>query len=143
MLIVIFFPSGFNRYLDITYPFTTQNIVSDGQHFRFFAYQLNSLHIWKPDDAEKVQNICWVTPEMKLFEGVEGSRVVGFNPEVLRILVRMFVNEPVDRGVDLRPYLPQEASPAKTQERMNFKGEPPIERPPIGRFQYRPDAVYF
>ncbi|ELT87222.1 hypothetical protein CAPTEDRAFT_221901 [Capitella teleta] len=134
---------GFNRYLDITYPFTTQTVLTDGQHFRFFAYQLNSLHIWRPDDAWRVQNICWASPNMKLFDSVEASRVVGFNPDVLRILLQMYLNQPQDRGVDLRPYLPEDESPSKTKDYVNVIGEPVIERPVIGRLQYRADAVYF
>lgn len=80
---------------------------------------------------------------MKLFDSVEASRVVGFNPDVLRILLQMYLNQPQDRGVDLRPYLPEDESPSKTKDYVNVIGEPVIERPVIGRLQYRADAVYF
>ncbi|XP_041360632.1 39S ribosomal protein S30, mitochondrial-like [Gigantopelta aegis] len=97
---------GFNTYLDLTYPLTTQTILTDGQHFTFFAYQLNTLHLWKSNDANPTRNVCWHTDQMKLYDVVEDGTVKGFNDDVLRNIVKMFVLKPRAREVNLRPTLP-------------------------------------
>ena len=127
----------------MTYPLTTQTIVTDGRKMRFFAYQLNTLHLWKRDDAHVLRNLCWASPEYQLYEGVEDGQVVGLNQEVLRLLLKFFLNKPVDRGVDLRPYLQEEPAPRHKHLYINHKGDPPLDIPVIGRFQYPRNAVYF
>jgi small subunit ribosomal protein S30 len=114
---------------DVTYPFTTQTIVTDGKNITFFAYQLNTMLQWKNNDANPYRNILWTSPEMQLFETIEGDNVLGFNDEALKTLIKIFKNTPVDRGIDLRPYLSKDYEPLKAVPYMNFKGEPIIERP--------------
>ncbi|XP_014480417.1 PREDICTED: 28S ribosomal protein S30, mitochondrial [Dinoponera quadriceps] len=98
---------GFSTFNDITYPLTTQTIVTDGQWWSFFAYQLNTLllhceHI----DTNPKRNICWVTEPMKLFDKIEDEKIHGLNEEVLKNLIKFYANVPEERvGVDLKPYL--------------------------------------
>ena len=69
--------AGFQLYLDTTYPLTTQTILTDGQNnVRLFAYQLNTLHLWKDDQANHLRNILWATDTMKLYDRVEGMSVI-------------------------------------------------------------------
>ena len=138
------FVAGFQLYLDTTYPFTTQTILTDGANsVRLFAYQLNTLHLWKDDKANPLRNVLWTTDTMKLFDRVEGGDVKGFNDEVLQQIIKFFVLKPVDRGVDLRPYLTDEEAPVNRGRLINHKGDDVIEQPPIGRWQYPRHPVYF
>ncbi|XP_046358595.2 28S ribosomal protein S30, mitochondrial-like [Haliotis rufescens] len=113
---------GFSSAIDVTYPFTTQTILSDGQHFAFFAYQLNTLELWKDDDGNPLRNICWHTPEMKLYDSVEAGEVKGFNDNVLKHIVKFLLLKPGRPGVELRPSLPAgEPAPRETTTYINDK----------------------
>jgi hypothetical protein len=68
-------PAGFNTMMDLAYPLTTQTIVTDGQTFSFYAYQLNTLALWRGDEANPLRNICWHSNDAKLFEVVEDGEV--------------------------------------------------------------------
>lgn len=99
---------GFNTFEELTYPFTTQTIVTDGQYYTFFAYQLNTLHLWLDDEANPLKNICWVTGPHKLYDRIEDGKVKGFDDSVLEHIVKFLCIKPVDRGIDLRPNLGKE-----------------------------------
>lgn len=99
--------SGFSTFNDITYPLTTQTIITNGQWWSFFAYQLNTLLMYSDHiDTNPKRNICWVTEPMKLFDKIEDEKIHGLNEEVLKNLIRFYVNVPEERiGVDMKPYL--------------------------------------
>lgn len=98
---------GFNTFNDITYPIVTQTVITDGKFWSFFTYQMNTLLVNNEHIKENPKkNICWSTDEIKLFEGIEGDKVVGLNEDVLRMLVQFYTNGPEERlGVNLTPYL--------------------------------------
>ncbi|XP_032687299.1 39S ribosomal protein S30, mitochondrial [Odontomachus brunneus] len=98
---------GFSTFNEITYPLTTQTIITDGQWWSFFAYQLNTLLMYSEHiDTNPKRNICWVTEPMKLFDKIEDEKIHGLNEEVLKNLIRFYVNVPEERiGVDMKPYL--------------------------------------
>ncbi|CAH1993471.1 unnamed protein product [Acanthoscelides obtectus] len=101
---------GFNSFNDITYPMITQTVITDGKNWSFFVYQMNTIlfHTHFAKENPK-RNICWGTDEMKLYEGVSGGKVLGFNEEVLKTLLKFYVNEPRERlGVNLTPFLSNE-----------------------------------
>lgn len=101
---------GFTTFNELTYPLVTQSIITNGQIWSFYVYQLNTLinHSKYVHENPK-RNICWATPEMKLFEGVENDKLVGFNEEVLKTLLKFYANAPEERlGVNLKPYLNQD-----------------------------------
>ncbi|XP_063996494.1 large ribosomal subunit protein mL65 [Pogoniulus pusillus] len=86
---------GFWNEADVTRPFVSQAVVTDGKYFAFFCYQLNTLAL----TAETVKNnprknICWGTESKPLYDGVEDGHVKGFNDEVLLMLVRFLLNRP-------------------------------------------------
>lgn len=101
---------GFTTLNDITYPLTTQTILTDGQFWSFYAYQLNTtvLNCDSLIDPTTVRvNKCWGTNEMKLFDEIDGDgKLVNFNDSVLRHLVKFYLNQPEKRvGTKMRPFL--------------------------------------
>ncbi|NXJ50496.1 RT30 protein, partial [Spizaetus tyrannus] len=86
---------GFWNEADVTRPFVSQAVVTDGKYFAFFCYQLNTLAL----TVETIQNnprknICWGTDSKPLYDVVENGSVKGFNDEVLLQLVHFLLNRP-------------------------------------------------
>ena len=129
-------------FQDITYPLTTQTVMSDGQKFTFFAYQLNTIHLWLTDEHQPLRNVCWATQEMALYDKVENGEVHGFNDDVLRHLLKFLKLQTQDRGVDMRPYLKEE-SPVNEKVWINKIGTPATPQPSIARWRYPRNALYF
>ncbi|XP_068908828.1 large ribosomal subunit protein mL65 [Tenebrio molitor] len=101
---------GFTTFNDITYPLVTQSIITNGQIWSFFVYQLNTIvnHSKHVNENPK-RNVCWATPELKLFEEVKDGKLVGFNDEVLQNLLKLYANVPEERlGINMKPYLSKE-----------------------------------
>ncbi|KAM7167157.1 large ribosomal subunit protein mL65 isoform 1-T1 [Macrochelys suwanniensis] len=86
---------GFWCEADVTRPFVSQAVISDGKYFAFFCYQLNTLALTvKADQNNPRKNICWGTESKPLYEAVEGNNVKGFNDEILLQLVQFLLNRP-------------------------------------------------
>lgn len=52
------------------------------------------------------RNVCWATPELKLYEKIENGKLIGFNDDVLKTLLKFYGNTPEERlGVNMKPYL--------------------------------------
>jgi len=135
---------GFSYMHDLTYPFTTQCIVTDGETFRFLCYQLNTLRLWTDDGAEPtnnpLRNIVWASEPMPLYS----SETNTMNDDVLKLLLKCVLLQPTIRhGVNMRPYLPEEESPIQQTAYLNKKGEEELPYVKIGRHQYPKNAVYF
>ncbi|NWH20075.1 39S ribosomal protein S30, mitochondrial [Grus americana] len=86
---------GFWNEADVTRPFVSQAVVTDGRYYAFFCYQLNTLAL----TVETIQNnprknICWGTDSQPLYDVVEDGNVKGFNDEVLLKLVHFLLNRP-------------------------------------------------
>ncbi|XP_012528781.1 28S ribosomal protein S30, mitochondrial [Monomorium pharaonis] len=98
---------GFSTFNDITYPLTTQTVITNGQWWSFFVYQLNTTLVHSDyADENPRRNVCWITEPMKLFDKIEDEKVHGLNEEVLKTLIKFYTNIPEKRtGVDLKPYL--------------------------------------
>ncbi|KAE8636376.1 hypothetical protein XENTR_v10002963 [Xenopus tropicalis] len=83
---------GFWSQDDVTRPFTSQGIISDGKYFSFFCYQLNTLALSADSDKNPSRkNICWGTQSSALYESVEETDVKGFNDDVFKQLVQVFL----------------------------------------------------
>lgn len=98
---------GFSTYNDVTYPLVTQTIITNGQLWSFYLYQLNTtaMHIYAVDENPKV-NQCWATQELKLYDEIdENGTVIGLNDEVIRHLIRFYTNAPKKRDHEMKPYL--------------------------------------
>uniref|UniRef100_UPI00398E3DCB large ribosomal subunit protein mL65 isoform X2 n=1 Tax=Pristiophorus japonicus TaxID=55135 RepID=UPI00398E3DCB len=86
---------GFWSEADVTRPFVSQAVITDGIYFSFFCYQLNTLALTVgADQHNHRKNVCWGTESMRLYEDIEGDNVKGFNDEVLSLLVRFLLNRP-------------------------------------------------
>ncbi|KAJ4433110.1 large ribosomal subunit protein mL65 [Periplaneta americana] len=101
---------GFSTFNDVTYPFVTQTVITNGKLWSFYLYQLNTTLLHSDQVLNNPRrNLCWGTPEMKLFEAIEDGKVIGFNDEVLRYLLKFYLNTPRAReGVEMKPYLNKE-----------------------------------
>lgn len=101
---------GFSTFNDITYPLTTQTVITDGQHWSFYVYQLNTTTFETVYfDKNRRANKCWGTDELKLFEEIDSTgKVIGFNDDVLRYLIQFYLAEPKERGHEMKPYLGSE-----------------------------------
>nr|XP_019534368.2 28S ribosomal protein S30, mitochondrial [Aedes albopictus] len=99
---------GFSTFNDVTYPLSTQTVITDGKMWSFYAYQLNTTLLHSDQvDANPRYNQCWGTKELQLYDHVdESGKVHGLNDEVLLHLISFYMNTPHPRvGVDLKPYL--------------------------------------
>lgn len=99
---------GFTTYNDVTYPLAGQTVLTNGQLWSFYAYQMNTTIVHSHFAHENpVANECWGTKEMKLYEEIdEQGRLVGVNEKVVNNLLKLYLNVPAERkGVDMKPYL--------------------------------------
>ncbi|KAG9488239.1 large ribosomal subunit protein mL65 [Eleutherodactylus coqui] len=86
---------GFWSQADVTRPFVSQAVISDGKYFSFFCYQLNTLALSVDADKDpNRKNICWGTQSAPLYDVVEEDDIKGFNDDVFRQLVDFFLNSP-------------------------------------------------
>jgi len=129
---------------DLTYPITTQCVVTDGHTFRFFCYQLNTLRLWVDDGTEPhcnpLRNVVWASEPMPLYNPDTQT----LNEDVLKVLLCCVLLRPaVRQGVEMRPYLPDEEAPVKQTVFLNNIGEEYLPYEKIGQTQYPRNAVYF
>ncbi|EZA56664.1 hypothetical protein DMN91_000886 [Ooceraea biroi] len=98
---------GFSTYNDITYPLTTQTVITNGKSWSFCVYQLNTILLHSQHVKENPKrNMCWITEPLKLFDKIENEKIHGLNEQVLKTLVKFYVNAPEERqDVNLKPYL--------------------------------------
>lgn len=86
---------GFWSEADVTRPFVSQCVITDGKYFAFFCYQLNTLALTtQADQNNPRKNICWGTHSKPLYETIEDNDVKGFNDEVLLDIVHFLLNRP-------------------------------------------------
>ncbi|XP_058130211.1 large ribosomal subunit protein mL65 [Anopheles ziemanni] len=98
---------GFSIFNDLSYPLTTQTVITDGKNWSFYAYQLNTTLVHSDQvDLNPRYNLCWGTKDLQLYESVDDSgRIHGLNDDVLQHLIMFYINAPKSRAVDLKPYL--------------------------------------
>lgn len=98
---------GFSTFNDITYPLCAQTIITDGNTWSFYRYQLNTTitHTDVYGDNFKY-NQCWGTKDMKLYETIDSNgKIQGLNEDVLKQLIRFYLAEPKARDYEMKPYL--------------------------------------
>ncbi|CAK1581061.1 unnamed protein product [Parnassius mnemosyne] len=100
---------GFTTYNDITYPLVTQTIITNGKLWSFYVYQMNTIamHNEQMDENPK-HNICFGTKPLQLYDTIENGQVKGFNEEVLKMLVQLYLNAPEERDHEMKPFLGKE-----------------------------------
>ncbi|XP_029366837.1 large ribosomal subunit protein mL65 [Echeneis naucrates] len=84
---------GFWNHEDVTRPFVSQAVITDGHFFSFFCYQLNTVALSVETDANNPRkNLLWGTDSMQLYENVQDGKVVGLNDAVIKLLVQFLMN---------------------------------------------------
>lgn len=105
--------NGFTTYNELTYPMNTQTIITDGQNWSFYEYQLNTLlmHSHHVHENPRV-NYCRGTRVERLYAGFneKGQLLDGgaLNDDVLKKLLRCYTQIPneIERTPkELAPYL--------------------------------------
>lgn len=87
--------AGFWNYEDVTRPFVSQAVITDGHFFSFFCYQLNTVALSVETDANNPRkNLLWGTESLRLYESVQDGEVVGLNDSVIKLLVQFLMNQP-------------------------------------------------
>lgn len=86
---------GFWSHQDVTRPFVSQAVITDGKFFSFFCYQLNTLALCVETDAENPRNnLFWGTESLPLYDSIEDGEVVGLNDKVIKLLIQFLLNKP-------------------------------------------------
>ncbi|KAJ8415577.1 hypothetical protein AAFF_G00425570 [Aldrovandia affinis] len=84
---------GFWSHEDVTRPFVSQAVITDGQYFSFFCYQLNTLALTvQTDTGNPRKNFCWGTESMRLYETIQDGNIIGLDDNVLKLLVQFLLN---------------------------------------------------
>ncbi|KAG6444958.1 hypothetical protein O3G_MSEX003648 [Manduca sexta] len=100
---------GFTTYNDITYPLVTQTVITNGQLWSLYAYQLNTIVMHNEQmHLNPKHNICFGTTPLKLYETIENGKVKGLNEDLLKMLVQFYLNAPEEREHEMKPYLGKE-----------------------------------
>lgn len=82
---------GFTPYQELTYPFTCQSVVTDGQYWTFIVYQLNGHSFHGDFSPNPVKNICWSSGEMKLFDECKDGQLTNVNDQVIDNLIKVMI----------------------------------------------------
>jgi len=108
---------GFSPMTEITFPLATQATVTDGQHWSYYAYQLNTTDLTTNQPEEHTHNnVMWVGEDQALFDKVKDGKVINFNPSTLAPLLKMYLLEPQTREYSLTPYLSNVKTVSKFHE---------------------------
>lgn len=93
---------GFWSEADVTRPFVSQAVITDGKYFSFFCYQLNTLALTvQADQNNPRKNLCWGSQSQPLYETVEDNDVKGFDDGTLLQIVHFLLNKPREDGAQL------------------------------------------
>lgn len=99
---------GFMPFEEITYPFTTQMITTNGQDWLFNVFQMNS-HSYHNDvllDISKAKiNLFWTSGKMKLFDNYQDGSFSNVNEDVLKLLYKFSTNTSKLHVKEMRPFL--------------------------------------
>lgn len=104
---------GFNTFNELTYPLNTQTIITNGQQWSFYEYQLNTLlvHGLQINTNPRV-NFCRSVAEetpMSLYDAIDmqsGKIVGGLNKEVIRNLIEFYAKAPAAEQKSLQQLMP-------------------------------------
>ena len=91
---------GFGPFMDPDHPIVIQTVVTDGERYKFLAYQMNRTALFRASEEEgSPTNIVWHTEEKQLFrENPAGD--VSVDMDVLKTLIRFYMEQP---AVTMRP----------------------------------------
>lgn len=97
---------GFSPLTELTFPLVSQSVNTDGRLWSYFTYQMNTCDVSTNDPTSHThQNILWAPEPQSLYSKVENGKVLNFNPDCLKPLIKMYLNKPRRREYSLTPYL--------------------------------------
>jgi len=97
---------GFSPLNELTYPLVSQSVNTDGRKWSFFAYQMNTCDLSHNNINDHThQNVMWAEPTVELYSKVENGKVISFDPNCLKPLIKMYLNKPRARNHPMKPYL--------------------------------------
>ncbi|KFM81242.1 28S ribosomal protein S30, mitochondrial, partial [Stegodyphus mimosarum] len=112
---------GFTPFHDVSYPIVTHVILTNGQDWNFYVYQLNTIAFHSDVDKKDRRNICWSSGKMRLFDTVEDGQIKGINDEVFKLLLKCLLNAPyLQDNLVLKPYLGADDRSKEERETMRF-----------------------
>lgn len=112
---------GFTPFHDVTYPFVTHTILTNGQDWRFYVYQLNTVAFHNDVDNKNRRNICWSSGNLRLFDTIEDSKVKGVNNEVFEIILKFLHNAPhLSEDFALKPYLGEDTRSTEEKGHLRY-----------------------
>ncbi|XP_037510591.1 28S ribosomal protein S30, mitochondrial [Rhipicephalus sanguineus] len=114
---------GFTIYHDPTYPLVSHVVNTDGQHWTFAVYQLNTLRFhYDCYESNPLRNLCWSSGNLRLFEAYENGELKGIDDSVFKLLLRFLLRQPkAPEGIELRPYLGVDTRPEEErQEQLKY-----------------------
>lgn len=86
---------GFWSHQDVTRPFVSQAVITDGKFFSFFCYQLNTVALCVDTDVDNPRtNLLWGTESLPLYDSIQDGEVIGLNDEVIKLLIQFLINQP-------------------------------------------------
>ncbi|XP_037268057.2 large ribosomal subunit protein mL65 [Rhipicephalus microplus] len=109
---------GFTIYHDPTYPLVSHVVNTDGQHWTFAVYQLNTLRLhYDYYESNPLRNLCWSSGNLRLFEAYENGQLKGIDDSVFKLLLRFVLRQPeAPEGIELRPYLGVDTRPEEERQ---------------------------
>ncbi|XP_035218358.1 28S ribosomal protein S30, mitochondrial-like [Stegodyphus dumicola] len=112
---------GFTPFHDVSYPIVTHTILTNGQDWNFYVYQLNTIAFHSDVDKKDRRNICWSSGKMRLFDAVEDGKIKGINDEVFKMLLKCLLNAPyLQDNLVLKPYLGADDRSEEERKTMRF-----------------------
>ena len=86
---------GFGPFIDPEHPIVIQTVVTDGERFKFFAYQMNRTALYKESEEEEVlTNIVWHSEEKPLYQK-NSAGDVSVDQDVLKSLIMFYMEQPL------------------------------------------------
>jgi len=89
---------GFCPYLELTYPISSQGVITDGDTWQFYVLRTDAMELWRDDDAYLRGSDMWMTRVMKMEE----------EPDLILSILTNFMARETRRemtGEQLRPYV--------------------------------------
>uniref|UniRef100_T1J5B9 28S ribosomal protein S30, mitochondrial n=1 Tax=Strigamia maritima TaxID=126957 RepID=T1J5B9_STRMM len=85
---------GFGPYNELDTPLVCQTVVTNGQRWSFYLYQMNTCHLVSPTENNRC-NVCWASDDMKLYDEISNGVMKGLNDDVFKLLIKFLLKKPV------------------------------------------------
>ena len=123
---------------------TSQLVLTDGHWIQFFTYQLNTLHLWKPNSANPLRNLLWVGPRMQLYDTNQHGVIQGVNQEAVQMILQMLHVVPMEMSIEQRrPFAAERRELSDVHKYIANYDEEQLPQFKPGQYEYPKNAVYY